>query len=287
MNRKKLESALLLFPALLCLTLFFVIPALSSFIFSFTDKMLVAGRAATFVGFQNYADLLQDHSFRQAIGNTLYFAVLVVPFQTVLALALALFVNRSIKGISFYRAAYFAPVVTSMVVVSVIWSFLYNPEFGLLNAGLRWIGVPSQPFLASPKQAMPALVLMSAWQGAGMQMMIFLAGLQSIPKELYDAAKIDGAGPWNTFLHVTLPGLRNTLEFIIVITLIFALKLFVQPYVMTNGGPQGSTRTLLLYLYEQGFSYGQTGFACAVATLLFISAFLIVFAQVAFQKKGD
>lgn len=286
MKKKTFESLFLVLPALLCLSLFFVIPALSSFYFSFTDKMLIAGRPVDFIGLQNYRDLINDYSFRQSIGNTFYFALLVVPFQTSLALALALFVNRSIKGIAMYRAAYFAPVVTSMVVVSVIWSFIYNPEIGLITMGLRWFGIPPQPFLTSPRQAMPALVVMSAWQGAGMQMMIFLAGLQSIPKELYEAAKIDGAGRWKTFLHVTLPGLRNTMEFVIVITIIFALKLFVQPYVMTNGGPQGCTRTILLYLYEQGFSYGQIGIACAVAALLFLSALLIVIIQVQFQKKG-
>lgn len=285
MKKKTIESILILLPALLCLTLFFVIPAVSSFFFSFTDKMLVAGRPVDFIGFQNYRDLLNDLRFRQSIWNTLYFALLVIPFQTLLALALAIFVNRSIKGISIYRSAYFAPVVTSMVVVSVIWSFLYNPEIGLINMGLRWLGIPPQPFLTSPKQAMPALVLTSAWQGAGMQMMIFLAGLQSIPKELYEAAKIDGAGKWNIFFHVTLPGLRNTVEFVVVVTTIFALKLFVQPYVMTNGGPQGSTRTILLYLYEQGFSYAQIGISCAVAALLFFTALSIVLIQVRFQKK--
>lgn len=287
MTRRTARSlVVLLLPAMACLAVFFAWPAITAFSYSLTDKMMVAGRETRFVGIRNYLDLVREPGFRQSMGNTLFFAVVVVPFQTILALGLALLLNRSLRGISLYRAAFFAPVVTSMVVVSVIWSFLYNPELGLLNAGLRWLGLPPQPFLTSPRQAMLSLVLMSAWQGAGMQMMVFLAGLQSIPRELYEAARIDGAGKWSQFWNITLPGLRNTVEFVVIVTTIFALKLFVQPYVMTQGGPQGSTRSLLLYLYEQGFSYGQIGPACSVAAILFVLALLIVWIQSRLQKKA-
>lgn len=273
-------------PAIGCLLLFFVIPAITAFAYSFTDKMMVAGRDWRFTGFQNYTEIIGEQAFRQTLSNTIVFTLMVVPFQTILALALALLVNRSFRGIAFYRSAFFAPVVTSMVVVAVIWNFLYNPEIGLINAGLNFLGIPPQPFLASSRQAMPALMFMSAWQGAGMQMMIFLAGLQSIPEGLYDAAKIDGAGRWALFRHITLPGLRNTMEFVVVVTTIFALKLFVQPYVMTQGGPQGATRTILLYLYEQGFSYGRIGSACAAATVLFVLALVVVAVQLWLQKRS-
>lgn len=195
-----------------------------------------------------------------------------VPFQTVLALALALLISSRRKGVSIFRAAYFSPQVTSMVVVAILWTVLYNsnPSSGLLNALFVKLGMEPCGFLNDPKTAMNSIIFMSAWQGAGYQMMIFLAGLQGIPKDQYEAASIDGAGRVKSFFYVTLPGLKNVISYVIMIIVIQAMKLFTQPYVMTKGGPQNSTRTLVYYVYEQGFQKRNFGYACAVAAVFFV-----------------
>lgn len=225
-----------------------------------------------FCGLNNFVELFQDKDFWIAVKNTLYFTVLVVPFQTVLALALALLISSRRKGVSIFRAAYFSPQVTSMVVVAILWTVLYNsnPSSGLLNALLVKLGMEPCGFLNDPKTAMNSIIFMSAWQGAGYQMMIFLAGLQGIPKDQYEAASIDGAGKIKSFFYVTLPGLKNVISYVIMITVIQAMKLFTQPYVMTKGGPQNSTRTLVYYVYEQGFQKRNFGYACAVAAVFFV-----------------
>ena len=226
----------------------------------------------TFCGIDNFVEIFQDKDFWKAVTNTLYFTVLVVPFQTVLALALALLISSRRKGVAIFRAAYFSPQVTSMVVVAILWTVMYNsnPDSGLLNALLVKLGFEPNGFLSDPKSAMNSIIFMSAWQGAGYQMMIFLAGLQGIPRDQYEAASIDGAGKLKSFLYVTLPGLKNVIKYVIMITVIQAMKLFTQPYVMTKGGPQNSTRTMVYYVYEQGLQKRNFGYACAVAAIFFV-----------------
>ncbi|MBQ6207763.1 MAG: sugar ABC transporter permease [Oscillibacter sp.] len=226
----------------------------------------------TFVGLKNYLELFQDSDFWQSLRNTLYFTVVVVPTQTVLALALALLVSKRFRGVSVFRTMYFSPQLTSMVVISVLWIVLYNsnPNTGLINSLLVNLGMQPVNFLTNPKTAMNAIIFMSAWQGAGYQMMIFLAGLQGIPGEQYEAASIDGASRVQQFLYVTLPNLRGTIKYVIMITMIQAMKLFTQPYVMTQGGPENKTRTMVYYIYTQGFQKGNFGYACSVAAVFFV-----------------
>lgn len=209
--------------------------------------------------------------------------MIVVPFQCILALALALLISSRRKGVSIFRAAYFSPQVTSMVVIAILWTVLYNPnpDTGLLNAFLKSMGLDTCQFLNSPDTAMNSIIFMSAWQAAGYQMMIFLAGLQGIPGEQYEAASIDGAGKFKQFIYVTLPGLKNVIKYVVMITMIQAMKLFTQPYVMTKGGPQNSTRTLVYYIYEQGFQKRHFGYACTVAAVFFV----IVIAMSLSMKK--
>jgi multiple sugar transport system permease protein len=210
--------------------------------------------------------LAKDPAFLQALGNTVLFALLVVPLQCAMALGLALLVNTGLRGQTLFRAIYFSPVVMSMVIVSVVWAFLFNKDMGLFNQALGWISfgwITPVDWLGNPATAMPAIVIMSAWQGAGFQMLILLAGLQGISQELYDAARIDGAGAWQRFCHITLPGLRQTVVFVLIVTTIAALGLFAQVDVMTGGGPRGSTATVMFEavrhgVREENIAYGAT-----------------------------
>lgn len=273
-NKKSERKAAYIFiiPAVVLLAAFLLYPALQTVRYAFTDYNIMRPDRIKFCGLNNFIELFQDKDFWIAVKNTLHFTVLVVPFQTILALALALLISSRRKGVSIFRAAYFSPQVTSMVVVAILWTVLYNsnPNSGLLNALLVKLGMEPCGFLNDPKTAMNSIIFMSAWQGAGYQMMIFLAGLQGIPKDQYEAASIDGAGRIKSFFYVTLPGLKNVISYVIMITVIQAMKLFTQPYVMTKGGPQNSTRTLVYYVYEQGFQKRNFGYACAVAAVFFV-----------------
>ena len=273
-NKKSERKAAYLFiiPAVVLLAAFLLYPALQTVRYAFTDYNIMRPDRIKFCGLNNFIELFQDKDFWIAVKNTLHFTILVVPFQTVMALALALLISSRRKGVSIFRAAYFSPQVTSMVVVAILWTVLYNsnPNSGLLNALLVNLGMEPCGFLNDPKTAMNSITFMSAWQGAGYQMMIFLAGLQGIPKDQYEAASIDGAGKIKSFLYVTLPGLKNVISYVIMITVIQAMKLFTQPYVMTKGGPQNATRTLVYYVYEQGFQKRNFGYACAVAAVFFV-----------------
>lgn len=259
-------------PAVILLAAFLIYPALQTVRYAFTNYNIMRPDRITFCGLDNFIEIFQDKDFWKAFTNTLYFTVLVVPFQTVLALALALLISSRRKGVSIFRAAYFNPQVTSMVVVAILWTVMYNsnPESGLLNALLVKLGFEPSGFLNDPDTAMNSIIFMSAWQGAGYQMMIFLAGLQGIPRDQYEAASIDGAGKLKSFLYVTLPGLKNVIKYVVMITVIQAMKLFTQPYVMTKGGPQNSTRTMVYYVYEQGLQKRNFGYACAVAAIFFV-----------------
>lgn len=259
-------------PAVILLAAFLIYPALQTVRYAFTNYNIMRPDRITFCGLDNFIEIFQDKDFWKAFMNTLYFTVLVVPFQTVLALALALLISSRRKGVSIFRAAYFSPQVTSMVVVAILWTVMYNsnPESGLLNALLVKLGFEPSGFLNDPDTAMNSIIFMSAWQGAGYQMMIFLAGLQGIPRDQYEAASIDGAGKLKSFLYVTLPGLKNVIKYVVMITVIQAMKLFTQPYVMTKGGPQNSTRTMVYYVYEQGLQKRNFGYACAVAAIFFV-----------------
>lgn len=244
----------------------------------------------TVIGSHRYVLLARDPVFIRSLFNTLLFALLVVPLQCSVALGLALLVNSGVKGQSAFRTIYFSPVVMSMVVVAVIWTFLFNRDFGLINEFLSAIsGGVIQPvdWLGSPATAMPAIVIMSAWQGAGLQMLIFLAGLQAIPTELYDAARIDGANGWQRFVNITLPGLVNTIAFVVVVTTISAFGLFTQVDVMTQGGPAGATSTVMFYAIERGVREQDIAYGSTITVVYFcIIAVIAVFQQRWFGKKG-
>jgi len=249
-----------------------------SVILSFTNQRLVSPLPTKFVGLRNYVRLFDDAGFWQALKNTLLFAAVVVPLQSGLALFLATLINKRLPAINLFRGIYFMPVVIPMVVVCVVWYFLLMYPEGLLNTFVEILTfgrAGPYDWLRNPSLALPTIMLVSIWQGVGFQMIIYLAGLQGIPGELYEAARIDGASPWQQFFHITLPGLRNTHIFVLVTTTILAFKLFTQVEVLTQGGPLGVTNTLVRYIYTAGYRELKVGYASA-ASVIFVLIVLTV-----------
>lgn len=253
-------------PALLLLAIFTIWPALAAVGLSVTDLRTLAPGSGQFVGLANYRRLLQDDAFADAARNTALFALLATPLQVGLALVLALLLELPLRGRRFFRSLFFAPVLLSVAVASVIWSYLYHP-LGVLNLLLTTAGLPPQRFLLDRAQALPAIAVMSTWQNAGFYMVIFIAGLRNIPPELYDAALVDGATGWARYRFITLPLLRRTSAFAIVAATIYALRLFTEVYVLTRGGPAGATRTVVYLVWEEGLRFQHTGYAAAMAVL--------------------
>jgi ABC-type sugar transport system permease subunit len=261
-----------LLPALLLLAVFAIWPLLRALSFSVRDADLLAPERARWVGFANYSDLLTEPRFRRAFANTALFAVLVVPVQSVLAFFLALWVNRPEPAWRFLRGVFFLPTVVAMPVLAVLWTLLYQPasggEMGLVNAALVRLGLAPQAWLRDPSLALPAIGAMSVWQGVGLQMLVFLAGLRALPRDSLEAAKLDGANAWQRTRHITLPALRNSWVFVLTVTTVLAFRLFVQPYLMTRGGPESSTVSVVQAIYEMTFVAQDLGRACAASFLL-------------------
>ena len=270
-------------PAVILLIAFLVVPMIYTVYFSGFKYQIMRPDAMKFIGLENYQKLFSDKNFWLALKNTVYFTVIVVPCQCVLALALALLVSKKFRGVAVFRTMYFAPQLTSMVVISVLWSVLYNanPNTGLINSILVSLGMSPIKFLSDASTAMNSIIFMSAWQGAGYQMMIFLAGLQGIPRDQYEAASVNGATKFKQFLYITIPGQKGTIKYVIMITMIQAMKLFTQPYIMTQGGPKNSTKTLVYYIYTQGFQKGNFGYACSIAAVFFV---IVVCMSMAMKK---
>lgn len=279
----------LLLPAAILLLLFIVLPLLMAGYYSMTNRYLLDRPVPIrFVWFQNYGRVLSDPAFWQAFRNTALFAALVVPVQCGLALALALVLNLQIPFRAVFRSIFFLPTITSMVVVCVIWASIYQYPSGVLNAALAFFSAGTlgpHDWLGDAWLAMPALVLMSAWQGAGFQMLIFVAGLQNISPQLYEAAKMDGAGPWQRFRHVTLPGLRPVTILVTLTTAIQSFKLFTQVNILTQGGPVGTTNTLVRYMYHSGVVQGKVYYGSTVAILYFV--IILVFSLLQRRVAND
>jgi multiple sugar transport system permease protein len=260
-------------PALAALLCFFALPVLAGLALSLTDFDLYALadlRNLRFAGLENYARLARDPAFWRAFGNTLYFVAVGAPLSVGASLGAALLLGaRSARARGFFRTIFFLPVVTTLVAVAVVWRFLYHPRLGLLNRALAALGLPPQDWLGDPALAMPALILLAVWKNFGFNMVIFVAGLEAIPERLYEAARLDGASRWQELRFVTLPMLVPTTGFVALMTLIGHFQLFAEPYVMTQGGPGDSTRSIVLLLYEQGFRWWSLGEAAAIAAVLF------------------
>lgn len=278
-----LRPWLFLSPALALILLFIVLPFLLTVAFSFTDQRLVPNPnvPTEWIGWRNYARVFENEDFVRTLLNTAYFTVLVVPLQCGLGLAVAMLINTKLPMRQLFRGIYFLPTVISMVVVSVIWFSLFQMSgfFNSLLNALTFGLVDPVDWLGNPKTAMPALVLMSAWQGFPFQMVVYLAGLQSINTDLYEAARLDGANRWNEFWHITMPGLLNTHILVVMTTTILAFKLFTQVELLTKGGPSGVTDTLVRFIYLTGFRQGKVGIAAAAAVVFFLIVLAISLVQ--------
>lgn len=261
-------------PAMTLIGVFFAIPVASALLLSFTDFDIYSigdFKSTRFVGLKNYTDLMAMPLFWQALRNTLYFVMVGGPLSAAASLAAALLVHSKLTRLRpFFRSAFFAPWVTTLVAVALVWRYIYHPQYGLLNAALGVVGLGPVDWLGDPNWAMPSIILLSVWKNFGYNMLVFLAGLSSIPEELYEAAALDGAGAWNRLRHITLPMLGPTFVFVGVVTMIASFQIFSEPYVMTQGGPLKSTTTLVLLMYEQGFRWWRLGLAAAIAVVLFL-----------------
>ncbi len=274
---------LFVLPALLHLMLFKFWPMLDAFRLSFYRYDLMS--PPVFTGLANYVKLWEDPLFHQSFWVSVKYMIGVAVPEWFLALALALLLNREMPGRALVRLAYFFPIAMSQIVVAMVWKFMYNP-LGLVNSLLADIGIDRINWLATEETALPALIAIGVWRGIPLFGVIYLAGLQSIPSEYYEAAKMDGANAWQRFLHVTLPLLKPTILFVVVMTFISAVKVFTNPLVMTGGGPNGTTRVLPYFIYETGFAYFRMGEAAAASTVLFVFLFALTLIQLRLLKAG-
>jgi len=275
---------LFLAPSLVLFAIFTAIPVISAFFISFTQWNLF--NEVTWVGLGNYLELAKDEIFAKVLGNTAYFVLVSVPVQIVLALLCALVLNRGIKGQTFFRVVYFLPVVTSTIAAALVWAWLFNSNFGLINAALSLVGVTDLPkWMGSTRWAMPAIIIVSIWQNLGYAMVLFLAGLQNIGKDVHDAAALDGATGWDRFWHITLPLLSPTTFFVLVISIIGSFQVFELVLVMTKAGPANATNTLVYYIYQNGFQFYQMGYASAAAMVLFLIVLAFTLVQYRLQRR--
>jgi multiple sugar transport system permease protein len=276
-------------PAIVLLTLFLVIPVLLAFGLSFTNTRLISPNPPRLVGFDNFLRAFEDPVFLQSLWNTFAFALVIVPVQSTLGLILAILVNQRLRGVFLYRVIFFIPVVTSIIVVSILWKLMYR-EDGLINSFIdtvtfgAWNGVD---WLGEPSTALPAIMVLSIWQAVGFHMVIWLAGLQTIPEELYEAARMDGAGTWRQFTHVTWPGLRPTMIFVLITITIDALRLFVQVDVMTQGGPINATTTLVYHAVRVGYRQQEVGYGATISLIFFVLVLVIALTQRWLTREKD
>lgn len=265
-------------PALIGVSIFMILPFCMSVIFSFTNKMLVQkpGEPLDFVFLDNYIKLFTNDLAHKAFLNTLLYAVMVVPTTILLGTLLAVFANSKLRGVKIFRTIYFSPQVVTMTVVAVVWAFIFSSgESGLMNSVLQLFGLEPQRWLQDTQWAMFCIAVMYIWQSLGLQMLIVLGGLQYIPEELYEAAYLDGCNSFQKFWRITVPMLKNTLVYVLISTTINTLKLFTQVYVLTNGGPQNATTSVVYLLYKSGFINQQVGYSSAIAVVFFIIVFVI------------
>lgn len=275
-----------LLPSFITLILFVFWPILNSFFLSFRDWSLLE-TAHPFIGLANYNELIQDDRFWNSVYRTIYYTVFSVPLSIILALGLALLIHLPLRGMTFFKAIYFLPVISSFAVIAIIWSFLMDSDIGLLSYYMKMLGLPVSDWLRSPVWALPAVILVAIWKNVGFNMVIILAGIGQIPGSLYEAAKLDGAGPLRRFWNITLPMLRHTMLFVIIISVISSFQVFDQVYVMTRGGPMFTTETIVYFIFHHGFNVLDMGYAAAASFLLFLVILVITLFQLRIFKYNE
>ncbi|MFS0614397.1 carbohydrate ABC transporter permease [Lederbergia ruris] len=288
MNQSKIPY-LFIAPTIILLIIFSLLPIFIAFVISFTDLTL-SGLAdwssIQFIGLENYKNIFKDTVFLKSIYNTFYYVIIGVPLVIICSLGIALLINfgkaRIFKA---FRVIFYMPSITNIVAVAVIWNFLYNPQIGLINYILKLVHLPTIGWLTDPAVSKVSLIILAVWKGIGLNMLIFLAALQSIPKTYYEAAQIDGASNWKQLIKITLPLLRFAIFFVSITTMIGWLQFFEEPFVMTNGGPLDSTVSVALFIYRTGFQLSNFGYAAAGSFILFMIIIIITLIQFRIQNK--
>ncbi len=277
-RQEAITGWLFILPALIGLSIFVYGAMVYSLGISFTDWDLLT--PAKWVGIENYRTVFRDRMFYQCLNNTLFFVITMVPFGIIFSMAMAIALNKKFKGVSFFRATFYMPSITSTIAIGMVWLWIFNPDQGVLNSILRGIGIQNPPrWLESVTWAKPALSIMRLWQISGYYMIMYLSGLQSIPNELYEAAEMDGANSWQKTRYITIPGLANTTFFVAIMLIIESFNIFEAIYVMTEGSPGGSTNTLLYYIYTEAFQSYRMGYASSLAWVLFVILFVSTLIQ--------
>lgn len=279
MQKKKLTPYLLIAPYILHFAMFVAFPVVFSLVLVFHRWNIIS--PMEFVGLGNFYRLMGDTFFWQSVINTLYFIIIHVPLQLIIAISFALLLNQPLRMLGFFRAVYFLPVVVSGVVVTILWQQLFGFENGILNRLLTLISLPRVGWLTNPDMAMPSITIMATWKNVGLYVILFLTGLQTVPEQLYEAADLEGANAWQKFVHITLPMINPTIFMVLVLSTIGGFSLFIEPYVMTGGGPLNRTLSSVLYIYKQGFFFYHMGYAATMGVTLTG----IILAVVVLQKK--
>ena len=283
--QKYLWVAFFLFPSMAGLLVFLIIPMLSSLVLTFYEWDPLIPTRFIFLGLENYQTLIKDTDFWDALRHTLFFIVGYIPLVLVSGLGVALLMNQKLIGRTFFRGAFFMPVISAWVAVALMWTWIFNPKFGIINYLLGLIGIIGPAWLYDPNWAMPAIILTSVWKDTGFIMILFLSSLQSIPNEYYEAAALDGANNWAKFRYITLPLLSPTVFFTLIISLINSFQVFDQVWIMTEGGPAGATTVLVQQIVNNSFRYGRMGYAATLSWVLFLIVFAVTIFQTRMQKN--
>lgn len=276
-QKEKIAGYCFLSPNLTGFLIFSLVPIIASLVLTFTRWDLASN--LEYVGISNFVMVIKDNLFWKYLWNTFYYAIGTIPPTIILAFCLAYMLNRKIKGIVFFRTVYFLPSVTLLAAIAIVWSWLYNSDFGLFNYILGKFGIEGPRWLQSKTWAMPAIIIMGIWKGVGYAMLIFLAGLQNIPEHYYEAADIDGASWWHKVIHITIPLVSPTTFFVLITNTIGAIQGFDQFYIMTRGGPSGATTTLVYYIFQNAFEWFKMGYAATVALMLFVIVLILTLIQ--------
>lgn len=280
-----LMAYLFISPSMVLFATFILLPALMAFYLSFTDYDIL--RPAEWIGLDNYERLRNDRLFWTSLENIVEYSAIFVPLMIVSSLLLAMALNRKRPGMKLFRMIYYLPVITSPVAASVVWRWILNKQYGVLNEILGYVGIQGPAWLSQTDTAMAAIILVTLWQGIGSNMVIYLAGLQGIPRQLYEAAMLDGAGAWGCFRHITWPSLRATTFLITTMSLIASFQLFDQAYVLTKGGPGHATRTPVYHIYEMGFNRLRMGYASALSLVLFLIIFVVTLVNLRLNREQN
>jgi len=282
-RRKKLLPYLLVSPYLVFVLVFVIFPVLFCFFLTFHKWNIIA--PMRFIGTENYIRLLHDHLFWKAIGNTLKFLSLHIPLQLVISLFLAQLLNQKIRAASFFRASFFMPVIVSGVVITILWQQLYGFDNGMINRILAAVGISKKGWLINPDLAIYSIAIMATWKNLGLYVILFLVGLQTVPEQYYEAAKMEGANSWQRFFHITLPMINPTIFLVVVLSTIGGFSLFIEPYIMTSGGPLNQTLSAVLYIYKQAFQYYNMGYSATLGFFYAIMIMTVVILQKRFIEK--